>query len=214
MFFQTLCPGPGVLGEKDQRSSSRMEAVGGGVRVAPAPTPCTPTPSRATGRAHQGRFRLLSASRRFHFWVWETSGCVRAGQLQDRGFQSWPSGQPGFCFVGTGTRRSRSLVSCPCPCPAPLHPAGAACPGSGVGHLLLLGVTGGEASNSGWRLGPVTFLGLPQAPQDSPHQTSWGSPRPLGRGLPPKSDWFGLSSRQAPPGAPGPTLGSQASAKA
>lgn len=54
----------------------------------------------------------------------------------------------------------------------------------------------------------------PSPPGLPASQTSWGSPRPLGRGLPPKSDWFGLSSRQAPPSAPGPTLGSQASAKA
>lgn len=165
-------PWPRGFRKEGSKKLLAMEAVGGGVRVAPAPTLCTPTPSQARGRAHQGHFRLLSASRRFHFWVWEPSGCVRAGQLQGRGFRSWPAGQPGFGFVGTGTRRSRSLVSCPCPCPALLRPTGAACPGSGVGHLLLLGVGGGEASNSGWRLGPVTFLGLPQAPQDSPHQTS------------------------------------------
>ena len=31
-----------------------MEAVGGGVRVAPAPTPCTPTPSQPRGGLTRG----------------------------------------------------------------------------------------------------------------------------------------------------------------
>ena len=150
--------------------------VGGYGEWGESPRPCTPTPSQAAGRVHQGRFRLLSAPpaapQRFHFWVWETSGCVRAGQLRGRGFQFWPAGQPGFGFVDTGTRQSRLLVSCSHPRPAPLRLTGGCLPWLSGGALASSGW--GEASTSGWRPGPVTFLGLPQAPQDSPH------PRPAG----------------------------------
>lgn len=63
----------------------------------------------------------------------------------------------------------------PTPCaPAPRRGLPALAPTWGPCFFWRGWGVGGEASTSGWRPGPVIFLGLPQAPQDSPH------PRPAG----------------------------------